>query len=176
MKLIVGLGNPGKQYEKTRHNIGFILLDEYAKENGLSFDNKTKSKNGLLSISGLGEDRIILLKPETFMNLSGEAVGEVASYYNIDPEDVLVVYDDKDIEVADIRFRQKGSSGGHNGIKSIINHLGTEEFNRLRIGIGSNPQINTADYVLGKFSDEDLKTILDKKDEIFNKIEEFINK
>jgi PTH1 family peptidyl-tRNA hydrolase len=174
MKLIVGLGNPGNEYNKTRHNLGFLVLDKYLEENNLKFD-KDKFES-IYTIDRIGEDRVIFQQPMTFMNLSGTAVKQLSDFYKIKPEDILIVYDDKDLPVGDIRVRTKGSAGGHNGIKSIINQLGTENFGRLRIGIGSNPKINTADYVLGKFSKEDQEIIDNKMSGYIKEIDNFINK
>jgi PTH1 family peptidyl-tRNA hydrolase len=174
MKLIVGLGNPGNEYNKTRHNLGFLVLDKYLEENNLKFD-KDKFES-IYTIDGIGEDRVIFQQPMTFMNLSGTAVKQLSDFYKIKPEDILIVYDDKDLPVGDIRVRTKGSAGGHNGIKSIINQLGIENFGRLRIGIGSNPKINTADYVLGKFSKEDQEIIDNKMSDYIKEIDNFINK
>jgi PTH1 family peptidyl-tRNA hydrolase len=149
MKLVVGLGNPGKQYERTRHNVGFMVLDQLVDATNWKLETKqqaTVSKQG---------DRIFM-KPLTYMNSSGEAVRAIMQYYHITVTDLLVVFDDKDLPLGTIRFRTKGSSGGHNGIKSIIHHIGSEDFARFKIGIApTDPQRtmgDTADYVLGKFS------------------------
>lgn len=151
MKLIVGLGNPGPQYEKTRHNIGFQVVDELAKTNGVSFS--TSKYNGLIATIHHNGKKILLLKPLTYMNLSGEAIRPLMDYYKISPSELLVIYDDLDLPVGKIRLRQKGSSGGHNGIKSTIQHVGTQEFNRIRIGIDRPPiGMTVTDYVLGKFT------------------------
>ncbi len=152
MKLVVGLGNPGKEYAKTRHNVGFMVLDYFAKEQGVSIEqNKFK---GLIGECRIGFEKVILLKPQTYMNLSGESIRSIVDFYNIAIEDIIVVYDDLDLPCGKLRLRANGSSGGQNGVKSIISHLGTQEFNRIRVGIDKNPQIKTADYVLGKFSEE----------------------
>lgn len=149
MKCIVGLGNPGKKYALTRHNIGFMCLDHFAGEKGITFSMSNKFKGEVAKVKDT-----ILLKPHTFMNLSGESVRAITEYYDIEVEDVLVVYDDLDLDVGATRLRPKGGSGGHNGIKSLIQHLGSNEFKRVRIGIDKNPMIATADYVLGQFSKE----------------------
>ena len=154
MRLVVGLGNPGRKYKKTKHNVGFMCLDAYAKEKNISFKKENKFRGESLKI-----DNLILLKPHTFMNLSGESIRLVMDYYNIDVEDVFIIYDDIALPTGKIRLRQKGSPGGHNGVKSIVQHLGTKEFQRLRIGIDTNPLIEQKDYVLGKFSKEDQKQI-----------------
>jgi peptidyl-tRNA hydrolase, PTH1 family len=153
MKLIVGLGNPGKEYEKTRHNIGFIILDELSQSVKTTFSYKSKFKGEITQVTIKGET-VILLKPTTFMNLSGEAVNLVKKFYNINNEDILVVYDDLDLETGKVRFRQKGSAGGHNGIKSIISCINTENFHRFKIGIDRDARIPVVNYVLGKFTKE----------------------
>ena len=146
MKLIIGLGNPGKQYEQTRHNAGFMVLDKIAKELNVSF--QASKFKGLLAQTRVGNEQVFLLKPQTFMNLSGESVIQVVNYYQININDIIVIYDDKDTEVGEIRLRPKGSAGGQNGVKNIIQHLGTQEFSRIRVGIGNNGRMNMADYVL----------------------------
>jgi peptidyl-tRNA hydrolase, PTH1 family len=151
MKVIVGLGNPGKQYEHTRHNIGFEVIDELASRWNIPL-NQAKHK-GVYGIGLAGGEKVLLLKPLTYMNLSGESIRAVMEYYQIDLENLVVIYDDLDLPVGKIRLRQKGSPGGHNGIKSAVQHLGTQEFNRIRIGIDrpNPPGISVPDYVLGKF-------------------------
>ncbi|GEL78258.1 aminoacyl-tRNA hydrolase [Tenuibacillus multivorans] len=151
MKCIVGLGNPGFKYRKTRHNIGFMTVDHMASENGWKI-NKSGFESNYAEEHWKGE-KIILVKPQTYMNLSGQAVKKIVDYYSIDPQDILVIYDDLDLPSGKIRLRQKGGHGGHNGIRSIIDQLGTKEFNRIRFGIG-RPETNMdiIDYVLGKFS------------------------
>jgi PTH1 family peptidyl-tRNA hydrolase len=154
MKLIVGLGNPGKQYEQTRHNIGFEVIDALSKQLSIPLD-QSKFK-GLYGIGFHKGEKVLLLKPLTYMNLSGESIRAVMDYYQIDIDDLVVIYDDLDLPVGKIRLRQKGSAGGHNGIKSTIAHLGTQEFNRIRIGI-DRPQngMSVPDYVLGRFRKEE---------------------
>ncbi|MDY0410004.1 aminoacyl-tRNA hydrolase [Virgibacillus soli] len=150
MKCIVGLGNPGRKYKKTRHNIGFLVIDELANRHKLKL-NKEKY-NGLYVVEQLNGEKVLLLQPQTFMNLSGESIRPFMDFYKISPSEVLVIYDDLDLPTGKIRLRQKGGHGGHNGIKSTILHLGTKEFNRLRIGIGRpDTPIPVVDYVLGKF-------------------------
>jgi PTH1 family peptidyl-tRNA hydrolase len=155
MKCIVGLGNPGKQYEQTRHNIGFEVIDWLSRELNIPLD-QSKFK-GLYGIGFHKGEKVLLLKPLTYMNLSGESIRAVMDYYQIELEDLLVIYDDLDLPVGKIRLRQKGSSGGHNGIKSTVANLGTQEFNRIRIGI-ERPQsgMSVPDYVLGKFRKEEM--------------------
>ena len=152
MKLIVGLGNPGKEYDMTRHNTGFYCLDVLSDEMNQSID-KEKFKGLYTKFKYKGED-VIFLKPQTYMNNSGESVAAVMQFFKIPVEDLLVIYDDMDMPVGKLRLRQKGSAGGHNGIKSIISHIGTQEFDRIRIGIGKDKLIPVVDWVLGKFPQE----------------------
>lgn len=157
MKLIVGLGNPGVRYENTRHNVGFMVMDELAKLCNTSIDqDKFEAKISKFKVEG--ED-VILMKPETFMNNSGFALRSCMDFYKIDPKDVLVIYDDKDLPVGKLRIRQKGSAGGHNGVKSIITCIFTQEFDRIRVGIGRNPNYDLADWVLSKFKAEERKDL-----------------
>jgi peptidyl-tRNA hydrolase, PTH1 family len=150
MKLIVGLGNPGKQYDQTRHNIGFEVIDALSNKFSIPL-NQSKFK-GLYGIGFCSGEKVILLKPLTYMNLSGESIRAVMDYYDIDIEDLIVIYDDLDLPIGKIRLRQKGSPGGHNGIKSTVAHLGTQQFNRIRIGIDRpQPGMSVPDYVLGRF-------------------------
>lgn len=155
MKLIIGLGNPGKAYEQTRHNIGFKVIDYLAmKWNAPLTQSKFK---GMYSVIHRPEGKVMLLKPLTFMNLSGESVGALMDYYDIAVEDIVVIYDDLDLPTGQLRLRQKGSAGGHNGIKSLIQHLGTQEFNRMRIGISRPPSgMKVPDYVLSRFSEGEI--------------------
>jgi PTH1 family peptidyl-tRNA hydrolase len=154
MKLIVGLGNPTSQYEGTRHNVGFEVIDRLVEQYNIPLDVvKHKGMYGKGKIDG---QSVILLKPMTYMNLSGESVSAVAKYYKIPPQDVIVIYDDINLDVGRLRIRDKGSAGGHNGIKNLIAHLGTEEFPRIRIGVGQKPpKMDLVDYVLSRFSEED---------------------
>jgi len=158
MKCIVGLGNPGKQYDQTRHNVGFDVIDALAREWDIPL-NQSKLK-GLYGIGLHNGEKVLLLKPITYMNLSGESIRAVMDYYEIDIEDLLVIYDDLDLPVGKIRLRQKGSPGGHNGIKSTVAHLGTQQFNRIRIGI-DRPQagMSVPDYVLGRFRPDERPSI-----------------
>lgn len=155
MFVIVGLGNPGKKYENTRHNVGFIAIDALAEKYGISISEK---KHKALCGSGIIEGmKVLLVKPQTYMNLSGESVAEVLNFYKLDPEEeMLVIYDDISLAPGNIRIRKKGSAGGHNGIKSLIAHAGTQGFMRIKIGVGEKPSgWDLADYVLGHFSEED---------------------
>ncbi|MYL51590.1 aminoacyl-tRNA hydrolase [Halobacillus litoralis] len=154
MKCIVGLGNPGKKYEETRHNIGFMIIDELASRNQWSLSQK--KFNGLFTMERFNGEKIILLKPQTYMNLSGESLRPLMEFYDIEVEDVLVVYDDLDLPPGKIRLRKKGGHGGHNGIRNIIDQLGTKEFKRLRVGVGRPEGSKTViDHVLGGFSKEE---------------------
>ncbi|HCM88820.1 MULTISPECIES: aminoacyl-tRNA hydrolase [Vagococcus] len=150
MKLIVGLGNPGSKYRETKHNIGFITLDEIAFQEKISF--KKHQFEADIAEFFINGEKIVLAKPQTFMNESGRSVRPLMTYYNISEEDLLVIYDDLDLPIGRIRLRQKGSAGGHNGIKSIISHLGTQEFNRIKVGI-DRPKAGqeVVNYVLGSF-------------------------
>ncbi len=152
MKLIVGLGNPGKEYINTRHNVGFMVLD-YFLGNNLKWKEKF---NGLYYESLISGEKVIFLKPLTFMNLSGEAVVKYKNYFNLDIEDILVIHDDMDIDLGKYKLKRNSSSGGHNGIKSIINSLNSNAFLRLKIGITHNKNIDTVDYVLGKFNEKEM--------------------
>ena len=153
MKLIVGLGNIGREYENTRHNIGFMVVDELARRLGVSFGKEDRSA---YMAEYRAPEKIIIIKPTTYMNLSGVAVGAYANFYHIDPDDIAVIQDDMDMPVGQLRIRKKGSAGGHNGIKNIIAHLGTQEFPRIKVGVGDKPpRMDLADYVLSRFSKED---------------------
>ena len=164
--MIVGLGNPGSKYTETRHNIGFMAVDNIVKSLDVKFteDKNFKAEVGSCFING---EKIYFVKPTTFMNNSGIAVKALLTYFNIDREDLLVIYDDLDMEVGKIRFRQKGSAGGHNGIKSIIAHLGTQEFDRIKIGVGRPQQgMTVVNHVLGKFSTDEKIIILNTLDKV----------
>ena len=154
MKLIVGLGNPTPQYEKTRHNVGFEVIDHLVEEYGIALD--TAKHKGVYGKGRIEGQQVILLKPMTYMNLSGESVVQVANYFKILPEDIIVIYDDINLDVGRLRIREKGSAGGHNGIKNIIAQLGTEEFPRIRVGVGMKPpRMDLADYVLSRFGKDE---------------------
>ena len=160
MKLIAGLGNIGTKYTFTRHNTGFMLADSFALNNELQFRENSRLKCFMTNLRN-GTDDFLIIKPTTFMNLSGEAVRAVMDYYKIAIEDILIVYDDLSLELGRIRFRANGSDGGHNGIKSIIQHLGTQEFARLKIGIGPQPNLPAEVFVLQNFTKEELETLKD---------------
>jgi PTH1 family peptidyl-tRNA hydrolase len=150
--LIVGLGNPGRQYEDTRHNVGFMVLDRLAAAAGVAFQSSPKFQGHLAK---LPDDGTLLLKPQTFMNLSGRSIRQLLAFHKWPPEQMLVIYDDAALPLGTLRFREKGSAGGHNGIKSILEHLGTDTFPRLKIGIGSSQPGNMVGHVLGKFSPDE---------------------
>ena len=154
--LVVGLGNPGMQYENTRHNVGFAAIDVFAEKNGGSFlKHKFDSVYGECTV---GDNRILIAKPQTFMNLSGKAVTAIASFYKIPYEKVLILFDDISLDVGKIRIRRKGSDGGHNGIKDIIQLSGTQDIPRIKIGVGKkpHPDYDLKDWVLGKFPEEQI--------------------
>lgn len=175
MKLIIGLGNPGKQYEHTRHNIGFDVIEALATKWSAPLE-QTKFK-GMYAMAHRPGGKVMLLKPLTYMNLSGECVGPLMDYFDVDIEDIVVIYDDLDLEVGKLRLRQKGSAGGHNGIKSLIQHLGTQEFNRIRVGVSRPPKgIKVADYVLAKFSKEDEPIIQEAIHKSVEAVEMFLSK
>lgn len=158
MKVIVGLGNPGTKYAGTRHNIGFdtvtALADKY------SIKLKDKKFNGLIGEGFIEGEKVMLVQPQTYMNLSGECVGMIAGFYKLDAEDIIVICDDINLDTGRLRIRAKGSAGGHNGLKNIIAHLGTEAFPRIRIGVGEKTEgWDLADYVLARFSGEDEATM-----------------
>ena len=158
-KLIVGLGNPGDKYFETKHNVGFMLVDKMAKSLNLTFSHDKIFQADIAS-TFLNGEKVYFVKPTTFMNESGKAVHALLTYYGLDIEDLLVIYDDLDMEVGRIRLRQKGSAGGHNGIKSIIAHTGTQAFDRIKVGIGRPKQgRSVVDHVLGKFDQDDYITV-----------------
>ncbi|UXR71805.1 MULTISPECIES: aminoacyl-tRNA hydrolase [unclassified Staphylococcus] len=173
MKCIVGLGNIGKRYERTRHNIGFEVIDALLDQHQITLD-KQKFR-GAYTIARINGEKVMLIEPLTLMNLSGEAVGPLMDYYNIEIEDLLVLYDDLDLAQGNIRLRQKGSAGGHNGMKSIIAHLGTSDFKRIRIGIDRPTNgMSVPDYVLQKFSDSEMKTMQPVIEHVAKAVEAFI--
>jgi len=157
MKLIVGLGNPGMEYEKTRHNIGFMILDNYCKKNNLKFSSNMF--DGLYIKTIINGEHVIFLKPQKYMNLSGEVVRNYVNYFKIDLNDILIINDDLDIILGKYKLKASGSSGGHNGLKNIELNLGTKNYKRLKIGISNNKLIETKNYVLGKFSNDELNIL-----------------
>ncbi|MCL2334742.1 MAG: aminoacyl-tRNA hydrolase [Endomicrobia bacterium] len=172
IKLFVGLGNPGDKYKNTRHNFGFKALDAIAQAKNLEFKNRDNMAD--ISFYDAPDGKITLLKPMTFMNLSGEPVGSVAKYYKVSPEEIFVFYDDFSIPLGEYRVRLSGSAGGHNGISSIIAHLHSDAFARMKLGIGPLPKfMDTADFVLSKFRDEDkpaIENMTQKAIELFDEI------
>ena len=157
--LVVGLGNPGDKYENTRHNVGFLAVDELGERGG--FPIQRLKHKALTNTAAIGGQGALVMKPVTYMNLSGEAVGEAARFYKLDPAHVLVVSDDVDLPLGKLRIRTGGSAGGHNGLKSIIQHLGSDQFPRLKVGVGGkpHPDYDMADWVLGKLQGEDKKVM-----------------
>ncbi|MGN1000770.1 MAG: aminoacyl-tRNA hydrolase [Bacilli bacterium] len=169
MKLIVGLGNPGLEYENTRHNIGFMAIDNYAKAKNISI---TKEKfGGMYAVENIGKEKVVLLKPQMYMNLSGEVVKKFVEFYKIDINDILIIEDDLDLEIGKYKLKSSGSSGGHNGLKNIENLLKTTNYKRLKIGISNNKDIDTKEYVLGKIRKSDL----DKYNDIFEIVNNIID-
>ncbi|MBQ3253147.1 MAG: aminoacyl-tRNA hydrolase [Acholeplasmatales bacterium] len=173
MKLIVGLGNPGKNYENTRHNAGFMALDRFAEKNNVSFNLETKL-NGMIGTININGNKAILLKPMTYMNLSGESVSKVINYYKIDVNDILVISDDLDSRLGRIRLRAKGSAGGHNGHKNISNLIKTEEYKRMKIGIDRSDVIPVIDWVLKKFTTDEMAEMNKSLDIASDAIYDFI--
>lgn len=174
MFVIVGLGNPTAQYEGTRHNAGFDVIDVLAEKYNISVDaRKCRAFCGKGVIAG---QKVLLVKPQTYMNLSGESVGGIVNYYKIDPEsDLLVIYDDISLDVGQLRIRKKGSAGGHNGIKSIIAHLGTTVFPRIKVGVGEKPKnYDLADYVLGHFSKQERELMEEGYEHASDAIEQIV--
>ena len=166
--LIVGLGNPGIKYQNTRHNVGFCAVDHIAKKLGVSAD-KLKFQ-GLFCRAKIGDDELLLLKPQTFMNDSGKSVSQFASFYKIPPENIIVIFDDVSLDVGKMRVRRKGSAGGHNGIKSIISCIGSENFPRIKIGVGKkpHPDYDLADWVLSILPIKDRETVSSILDSVYD--------
>ncbi len=156
MKLIVGLGNPGGEYAATRHNIGFRAIDSLARAYNIDI---TKNKfKALIGEGRIEDEKVILMKPQTYMNLSGEAVRACMDWKKIERNDIIIIYDDVSLDIGQLRIRKTGSAGGHNGIKNIIAHLGSQEFARIKVGVGEKPQgWDLADYVLGRFNEEEME-------------------
>lgn len=170
MKLIVGLGNKGNEYNNTRHNVGFMAIDEYLNRNNLKLD---KNKfDGLYCETIINNEKVILLKPQKYMNLSGDVITKFITYFKIDIDDILVIHDDMDLEIGKFKIRYKGGSGGHNGLKNIENNLKTNEYKRIKIGISKN-NINMVDYVLGKFNTDEIKKLYNVISVIPDIIEDF---
>ena len=173
--LVVGLGNPGSQYDNTRHNAGFLVADELARRGG--FDLQRVRFKALTAAAVVGGQGVLVMKPTTYMNLSGEAVGEAARFYKLTPDHILVISDDVDLPLGKLRLRTGGSAGGHNGLKSIIQHLGSDQFPRLKVGVGGkpHPDYDLADWVLGKLQGEDKKLMDETVKRAADAVECFIN-
>jgi PTH1 family peptidyl-tRNA hydrolase len=169
MKLIVGLGNPGKEYDGTRHNIGFMVIDSILKKYNLNCNKK--KFDGIYCETTINNEKIIFLKPQRFINLSGEVIKKYIDYFKISIEDILVIHDDLDIPVGKFKLKMSGGSAGHNGLKNIEMNIGTEEYKRLKIGISNDKAIDTKEYVLGKLSSIDKKEL----DEIIDMSEEIVS-
>lgn len=170
MKIIVGLGNPGSEYERTRHNTGFMVVDRLAQKYNIEV-KKEKSK-ALFGTGEINGEKVIIVKPQTFMNLSGEAVRGIMDFYKESIENLLIIFDDIDLELGNIRIKERGSAGTHNGMKSIVQNLGTVDFKRVKVGIGKpKPNIDLVNHVLGKFSDEEFKILNGSIDKAVNAAE-----
>ena len=174
MYLIAGLGNPEKKYEATRHNIGFETIDLLANKQGISL-TKLKHK-ALLGDGIIGGQKVIVAKPQTYMNLSGESIRDIASFYKIPPENIIIVCDEIKLELGTVRIRPKGSDGGHNGLKSIIYQLSSDSFVRIRMGVGApdRSRMNLADFVLGRFSKEEIEVLTPTANRVCDAIETII--
>jgi peptidyl-tRNA hydrolase len=172
MKLIAGLGNIGKEYQNTRHNIGFYFIDYFAQKENASI-NKTKFNGEYIEIIK-NDEKIILLKPGLYMNLSGIVIKKYIDYFKINPMDILIIHDDLDLQIGKFKLRPSGSSAGHNGLKNIEEQLATQNYKRLKIGISKNQNIDTKDYVLGTFTKQEKETIDELKDTIYNVIHDFL--
>lgn len=173
MKMIVGLGNPGRKYEKTKHNVGFMVVDELAKAYQTTFQkNPFEAEVATFFLNG---EKVILVKPQTYMNESGRAVGPLMTYLGVEIEELVVIYDDLDLALGKIRLRQKGSAGGHNGMKSLIAHLGTQTFNRIKIGIDRPGKGQTVvSHVLSPFRKEEETYIEQSLDQSFNAVKDYL--
>lgn len=168
MKLIVGLGNPDKEYDNTRHNVGFMLLDYVFNSSSFSLNKKMNAREYITNISG---EKVVVIKPVTYMNLSGDAVVKYMNFYKLDPCDLVVVQDDLDMSLGRVKLICNHGDGGHNGIKDIVSKIGSKEFLRIKIGIGKSSLINTKDYVLGKFNSSDKKIL----DSVFNRLRDIFD-
>lgn len=171
MKLIVGLGNPGKEYEQTRHNMGFMCIDAFAQKNNLNINQK--KFDGLYTEFNYNNEKVILLKPQRYINLSGEVIRKYVDYYKIDISNILIISDDLDLPFGKIKIKYKGSSGGHNGLKNIELHLKTQEYKRIKIGISNNKELDTKDYVLSKINDS--KTLNQTVSLVSDILEDYFN-
>ncbi|EKD64068.1 MAG: hypothetical protein ACD_51C00079G0002 [uncultured bacterium] len=175
MKVIIGLGNPGEEYERTRHNVGFMFVEKVAKELEFPEFLLKKKLSAYLSETVLNGDKVILVKSDTYMNKSGEAVLAVKNFYKINDEDIIMVYDDYDLPIGTVRYRENGSAGTHNGMKSCVESLGTENFKRLRIGINAGlPVEDLSGYVLGRVTPEEMAKLRASFDEAFLKLKDLL--
>lgn len=172
MYIIAGLGNPGTKYKGTRHNIGFSVIDQLAKEHNINVDKK--QFKGLTGRGVIGGQQVLLLKPLTFMNLSGESIRAAYDFYKPETDQVLVIFDDINLETGQLRIRKKGSAGGHNGVKSIIAHLGTTEFPRIRVGVGEPAKGEMIDFVLGRFHGDDVAVMKEAVETTSHAVETFL--
>lgn len=171
MKLIAGLGNPGRKYAKTRHNMGFIILDNY-----LSSKNAAKAKkkfNGEYTELDINGEKVIFLKPQAYINLSGEVIKQYLDYFKIDSKDLLVIHDDMDTDFGSFKIKKSGSSAGHNGLKNIEERLGTKDYKRIKVGISQNAELDKSDYVLSKIPKEDKLIVLEIADSLIEVIDEY---
>ena len=171
MKLIVGLGNKGNEYNNTRHNVGFMVVDNYINKNNLTLKSKL---DGLYAETIINGEKVIFLKPQNYINLSGDVINKYIKYFKIDIKDILVIHDDMDLEIGTFKIRYKGGSAGHNGLKNIETNLKTNEYKRIKIGISKN-NINKVDYVLGKFNSLELSKLNKVIDITYNIIEDFVS-
>ena len=171
MKLIVGLGNKGNEYNNTRHNVGFMVVDNYINKNNLTLKSKL---DGLYAETIINGEKVIFLKPQNYINLSGDVINKYIKYFKIDIKDILVIHDDMDLEIGTFKIRYKGGSDGHNGLKNIESNLKTNEYKRIKIGISKN-NIDKVDYVLGKFSSTELSKLNKVIDITYNIIEDFVS-
>lgn len=174
MKIIVGLGNIGPQYDGTRHNTGFMVVDQLAADHQLAFKQVSKME-AMIATGQINGHKVLLVKPTTFMNESGRAVRPIMDYYDVEIEDLVIIHDDMDLPVGKIRLKKKGSAGGHNGLKSLIIHLGTQHFNRVKVGIEHPNKQSVVNYVLGKFKPEQQAPFSDSKIEAERAIEEWLD-
>lgn len=174
MKLIIGLGNPGKEYENTRHNVGFMVVDNYISKKSIIGSWKNKF-NGVYFETNIGGEKVIFVKPQSYMNLSGSVVANFVKFFKVNTDDVLVISDDLDLLVGNFKLRDSGSCGGHNGLRDIERCLGTQVYKRLKVGISNNKELDTKDYVLGKISKEDSKIFDELNETLVMVIDDYFN-
>lgn len=174
MKLVVGLGNPGKEYENTRHNVGFMVMDNYILKKNICENWKNKF-NGLYLETNIKDEKVIFLKPQSYMNLSGSVVSQFVNFFKIDIDDILVISDDLDLLTGNFKLKSKGSCGGHNGLRDIERCLGTSAYKRLKVGISKDKSVDTKDYVLGRFSKEDIEVYNGIFNDLVGVIDDFFN-